>query len=170
MPDTDETDTGGTGAEAGPAPGDTLLDNRWFRRGLIAALLGVALIAGTYACNNDVSGNDNVSLSKPFPFVERLIPTSGAEVLRQSQVGIVVSVGYDAYLIINGVEIRDVTTKPGGDGLNKTLSVGLITYTPGPGKRIPKLLPEKNQVTAMVWKQQDGPQTAQPVYWTFNAA
>ena len=148
----------------------TLLDNRLVRRLLISVLLVGAISGGVYACQNSVAGNNSVSESKPFPFVDRLIPASGAEVLQQAQVGIDLAVGYDAYLIINGVQITNVSTKPEVDGLNKTLSVGLVTYTPGPGRKVERLLAERNQVTAMVWKQIDGPETAKPVFWTFNAA
>lgn len=169
MPDT-EDDTEDDTEQVPAAPTQTLLDHRWFRRGLIATLLVIALIVGTYACNNDTSGNNSVSQSKPFPFVERLVPASGAEVLQQSEVGIDLAIGYDAYLIINGTEIRDVRTTANGDGLQKTLSVGRVSYTPGEGKRVERLLPERNQVTAMVWRQLDGPSTAKAVYWTFNAS
>ncbi len=151
-------------------PTMNLLDNRLFRRTLLVGLLVVAIVGFVYACDNSVAGNNNVSESKPFPFVERLIPSSGAEVLQQSEVGIDLATGYDAYLIINGVQITNVSTKPEVDGLNKTLSVGLVTYTPGPGRKVARLEPELNSVTAMVWKQSDGPATAKPVYWTFNAA
>lgn len=147
-----------------------LLDNRLFRRSLITVMLAGAIFGGVYACQNTVAGNDNVSESKPYPFVERLIPTSGANVLQQAQVGIDLATGYDAYLIINGVQITTVSTKPEVDGLNKTLSVGLVTYTPGPGRKVERLLPARNEVTAMVWKQIDGPASAKPVFWTFNAA
>jgi len=138
---------------------------------VITVLLGLAVGFGAYAVGNSVTGSDNVSTSLPDS-VERLIPTSGSEVLKQSEVGVDLALGYDAYLIINGVEIRDVSSRDNGDGLTRVLTPDgyTVTYVPGPGKRVEQLEPELNQITAMVWRQESGPETAVPVFWTFNAA
>ena len=159
---------------AQPAPGalgtTTLLDRPLFRRVLIGVLLAVVVGLMVYIVNNAVTGND-ASAVKPAS-VERLIPGSGAEILRQGQVGVDLANGYDAYLIINGVEIRNQATGEDADGLSKVLTPsGLtVTYTPAPGRRIEQLETDVNQVTAMVWRQTDGPSTASPVYWTFSAS
>ena len=96
--------------------------------------------------------------------VDRLIPPSGAEVLRQSQVGIDVADGYDAYLQINGVEVRNAE-----DGLIKDLGTGLVLFQPGPDRPIEELNTNQNCVVAFVYDQVDGPSTAQPVSWCFQA-
>ena len=172
MSDTGSSDESSITQPPAPALGtQTLLDRPWFRRGVITVLLGLAVGFGAYAVGNSVTGSDNVSTSLPDS-VERLIPTSGSEVLKQSEVGVDLALGYDAYLIINGVEIRDVSSRDNGDGLTRVLTPDgyTVTYVPGPGKRVEQLEPELNQITAMVWRQESGPETAVPVFWTFNAA
>ena len=117
---------------------------------VLGALIGLVL---TFQAAT--TGNDRTSESKP-EFVDRLIPESGAEVLRQSGVGIDVAAGYDAYLIINGTEIRTAE-----DGLIKDLGTGLIQFIPGEGRPVTALNPERNCALAMVWKQSEGEKTAQ---------
>ncbi len=139
-----------------------------YRLAIVAVLVGAGALL-VYVYNNSVTGDNETSESAPS-YVERLIPASGTSVLRQSQVGIDLQTGYDGYLNINGVDIKNTVTTAGGDGLHKTLTVGLITYTPLPGNRIPLLKAGQNCITAEVWKQTDGPSTATPIYWCFMAA
>ena len=147
-----------------PAPGRRFaLSDRWARVIMVLLVLG-ALYGLVLTVKNAATGNENTSESKP-EYVERLIPRSGAEVLRQSGVGIDVANGYDGYLIINGTEVRTAQ-----DGLTKDLGTGLIQYTPGPGRPVEELNAEKNCVLAMVWKRSEGEKTAQPVSWCFNAS
>ena len=101
--------------------------------------------------------------------LEQLVPSSGAEVPVQSQVGIDLATGYDAYLIINDVQVDNVVTDPNADGLLKTLTVGRVDYTPMEGHRIETLLPGENCVTALIWKQEDGKDSAKPLRWCFTA-
>ncbi len=79
--------------------------------------------------------------------------------------GVDLATGYDAYLIVNGTEIRDES-----DGLTKDLGLGLVTFQPGAGTPISSLDADKNCVIAMVWARSDGPETAAPVNWCFTAA
>jgi len=151
-----------------PRPG--LLERTFVRRGVIALLLAAVVGLMVVIVNNAVTGNDSVSSVRPAS-IDRLIPASGAQILRQGQVGVDLAVGYDAYLIVNGVEIRNQATEDDPDGLVKSLTSDgyTITYAPGPGKRVESLVPDTNRVTAMVWRQADGPSTATPTYWTFTA-
>lgn len=96
--------------------------------------------------------------------VDRLIPASGAEVPRQSQVGIDVADGFDAYLVINGVEIRNED-----EGLIRDLGTGVVLFQPGEGKVVEGLNGGRNCVVAMVWDQLDGPSAADSVSWCFEA-
>lgn len=135
------------------------------KRNTIAAVLVVLAIAGLYfTVRLAVTGDNNTSAALPES-VDRLIPASGAEVLAQSDVGIDLSIGYDAYLIVNGTEIRSEA-----DGLFKDLGLGLVKFQPGEGKKVESLIPEKNCVIAMVWPQAQGEDAAEPVSWCFNAA
>jgi hypothetical protein len=153
---------------ADPAPVTPPRERRelpdWLRRTIMGVLLVGALVGLVLTVKAATTGNDRTSESKPN-YVDRLIPASGSEVLRQAGVGIDLAAGYDGYLIINGKEIR--TAK---DGLVKDLGTGLIQYVPGPGKPVEELNPEKNCALALVWKQSDGEKTAQPVSWCFTAS
>jgi hypothetical protein len=142
--------------------------NTILRRLLIVATLAVVAVLLVYINDNAVTGDKETSLAKPS-YVDRLIPESGSSVPVQDQVGIDLAVGYDAYLDINDVEIRNTVTDPTADGLLKTLSVGTVLYTPGPGRRVEKLKSGENCVMAFVWKQRDGEDTAKPTRWCFTA-
>lgn len=133
------------------------------RTALLAVLVLGSLVGLFLTGRAAVTGGDETSGALPDT-VDRLIPASGAEVLRQSQVGIDVADGYDAYLQINGVEVRSAE-----DGLIKDLGTGLILYQPGPGRPVEELNTEQNCVVAFVHEQVEGPETAQPVTWCFQA-
>ncbi len=125
---------------------------------VIGSLVGIVLV-GQMA----VTGGNETSEALPDS-VDRLIPASGSEVLRQSQVGIDVADGYDAYLQINDTDIRTAE-----DGLIRDLGTGLILFQPGPGRPVEKLNSDQNCMIAFVYEQLDGPQSAQPVSWCFQA-
>lgn len=137
----------------------------------VKALLGVLLVAMiaivVYVYDNSVTGPDQASLSKP-EYVERLIPASGTEVLRQSTIGVDLKEGYDAYLVVNGVTIDNVANEDDDDGLRKAPSLGTVEYVPGPGHRIKELQSPRQCVDAWVWKKLDGPTTATQVNWCFE--
>ena len=167
---TDDPTPSGDPPEPGPAtstadvprPRRQLSDG--VRRLIMGVLLVGALVGLVLTVRLATTGNDSTSESLP-EFVDRLIPASGSEVLRQAGVGIDVAAGYDASLIINGTEIRTAE-----DGLVKDLGTGLIQFVPGPGKPVEALNPEKNCALALVWKQSEGEDTAQPVSWCFTAS
>ena len=88
-----------------------ILDNTILRRTLIAIMVVAAFGIGIYVVTEAKTGANNTSASKPVS-VDRLIPESGAEVLRQSAVGVDLALGYDAYLIVNGIEIKNIANRP----------------------------------------------------------
>jgi hypothetical protein len=145
-----------------PPPGGPL--RRWGVRILVTVLLLGSLAGLVWTATQAATGGDEASQTLPDS-VDRLIPASGSEVLRQATVGIDVAAAHDAYLVINGTEIRTAE-----DGLSKDLGSGLITYTPGPGKPVEALLPERNCVLALVWPQLEGERSARPVSWCFDAS
>lgn len=152
----DMADTGTTDARAGLSPR---------MRTAVASVIVLAALAGLFfTAKAATTGNESSSLALPDS-VDRLIPASGDEVLTQAQVGVDLATGFDAYLIVNGTEIRTE-----GDGLTKDLGLGLVTFQPGRGTPIDSLLPEKNCVIAMVWPRSDGEEAAEPVTWCFDAA
>ncbi len=132
---------------------------------VVVVLLILGAIAGlVFTISIATTGDNNTSAALPDS-VDRLIPASGDEVLAQSPVGVDLADGYDAYLIINGVEIRDPE-----QGLMKDLGLGTVQFQPGEGKEIESLNPEQNCVVAMIWRQSEGQDSAEPVSWCFNAA
>lgn len=134
-------------------------------RNAIGAVVIIAAIVGmVFTFRLAVTGDGNTSLALPDS-VDRLIPASGDEVLSQSEIGVDLATGFDAYLIVNGTEIRDEE-----DGLQRELGLGTVTYQPGAGKPIEALQPDKNCVIAMIWPQRDGPESAEPLSWCFTAA
>ncbi|MCP4434035.1 MAG: hypothetical protein GY812_00855 [Actinomycetia bacterium] len=134
-------------------------------RTAIASLVIAAAVVGLFLTVKAANtGEEATSLALPDS-VDSLIPASGDEVLAQSAVGVDLASGFDAYLIVNGTEIRDE-----GDGLAKDLGLGRVMFQPGQGKAIESLSPERNCVIAMVWAQKDGPDAAEPVSWCFTAA
>jgi hypothetical protein len=133
------------------------------RKLIITLVIVGALVGLFYTGRWAVTGPDSTSGSLPDS-VERLIPASGSEVLRQSQVGLDVAEGYDAYLVVNGVEIRTAE-----DGLIKDLGTGLILFQPGPNTPVESLNQGENSVVAYVFDEREGPTVAQPVSWRFEA-
>lgn len=133
------------------------------RRAVITVVLLAAVVGLFLTGRAAVTGPSDSSNSLPDS-VDRLIPDSGDEVLRQAQVGIDVAEGYDAWLQVNGVEIRDAS-----DGLVKDLGTGLILFQPGPGRPVEELNPLQNCVVAFVFDPVEGESAAQPVSWCFEA-
>ena len=102
-------------------------------------LLGIAALAGAAAIllalfladtdDNDVTVTGNAA-------VDELIPPRNAEVLSQETVGIDLAAGYDARLIINGVEI------PPGE-IRHLPNLNRFTFRPDQGKVIESLRAEQ---------------------------
>lgn len=151
-------------APAGSSSGPTRKPLSDFARRLIILVLIVGSLAGIgLAGTMAVTGTDSTSNNLPDS-VDRLIPVSGAEVPRQSLVGIDVAEGHDAYLIVNGVEIRSAE-----DGLIKDLGTGLVQFQPNTGRPVETLQTGQNCVLAYVWEAIEDPSTAKPVSWCFSA-
>ncbi|HPU38671.1 MAG TPA: hypothetical protein PLS63_03790 [Microthrixaceae bacterium] len=137
------------------------LPDRWAYT--IMALLILVSIAGiAVAVTIASTGGDKTSEVLP-EYVDRLEPTSGSQILQQSTVGVDVAEGYDAFLIVDGKEIKTTA-----DGLVKQLSTGIVQFTPGPGRPVETLPSGRNCVTAMVWLAKDGERTAKPTNWCFE--
>ena len=149
---------------AGPAPRRRArreLPDRWAYT--IMALLVVGALAGiVVAVMLASTGGDRTSETLP-EYVDRLVPASGSEILSQATIGIDVAAGYDAYLIVDGKEIKTLA-----DGLTKQLGTGLVQFTPGEGRPVTALPSGRNCVTAMVWEAVDGERTAKPTNWCFD--
>ncbi|MEI7886812.1 MAG: hypothetical protein WCJ04_05395 [Actinomycetes bacterium] len=135
----------------------------WARKGIITFLIIGALVGIFFTGKNATTGMESASDNLPKS-VERLVPASGDEVLRQAQVGLDLAEGYKATLTINGTEIRSPE-----DGLITDLGTGQVLYQPGPDKPVEKLNSGQNCVIAMVWNELEQESTASPVSWCFDA-
>lgn len=126
---------------------------------VLIPLLVVVIVAAIVAAVriSDRSGPSEVA------GVVSLVPGSGDKVLVQSKVGIVVSPNYEASLVVNGAAIPP-------DQIDPPLNPGEVLFQPGPGKVIERLLPDRNCVTAKVWRRDLGPDTAASRDWCFRAS
>jgi hypothetical protein len=134
---------------------------------LLVALVAVMIGLLVYVNNESITGSDQTSFSKP-DYVERLIPESGSETLQQGTVGVDLAKGYNAYLVINGVTIKNDVTETDDDGLRRAPTLGTVEYDPAPNHRIKALDTPTQCVDAWVWKIIDGPSTAKQVNWCFK--
>jgi hypothetical protein len=97
--------------------------------------------------------------------VQRLIPRQDAEALRQSEIGIDLAPGYEAVLVIDGIEIPG---GPGGD-IRHVEAENEYYFAPGEGTVIEELDAGRTCAEATVWKSADGrgPQD-QRFTWCFD--
>jgi hypothetical protein len=142
-----------------------------------AFAIGAGLIA--FALTDGVTGNQSV---KPPANVDRLIPTAGELVLRQSQIGIDLASGFRGELIIDGRQIPTYDLAPSGalcspvtvqyTGKDAVFDPGLSTvyFTPGPGSTIEKFSPGEHSITARFWKLCEDESTASQFSWTFKVS
>ena len=99
--------------------------------------------------------------------VQALTPENDApNVLRQSTIGIDLKPGWDADLIINGVDIPQ-------DEERNVEALNQVFFTPGEGKAIGQLRAGLVQVTAIIWRPIEG-QTrehgSRSVRWSFHVS
>jgi hypothetical protein len=129
--------------------------------GLIA-LAFLALFLGIRA--TDSGGGRDVSVSGRADVVEELIPRTGDEVLRQAERGIDLAPGYEASLLVNGVEIPT-------DELRLVPEQNQVFFTPAEGKAVEQLRAGPNCASAVVWKSSLGRGTANDMSftWCFDA-
>jgi len=138
-----------------------VLESIVLRRVLLgaAALMGAAaiLLALVLADTDD----DDVTVTGNAA-VDELIPPRNAEVLSQETVGIDLANGYDARLMLNGVEI------PPGQ-IRHQPNLNRFTFRPDQGNVIESLQAEQNCALVIYWRQEIGPAEADTVSWCFTA-
>lgn len=134
-----------------------------YRVGVVVALAiaFAALFAGVQATQTEDDGEVRVS-GQPG-VVEQLRPREGAEVLRQTEVGIDLAPGYEGRLLLNGTEIPE-------DELRLVPEQNQVFYAPGPGRTFETLPSGRNCVTAIAWRSAIGPGPQDLRYeWCFDA-
>jgi hypothetical protein len=128
-----------------------------------SALVAVALVLLVVAFSILSSGNkDPVLTAGEANMVENLIPRRNSQVPQQSTVGIDLATGWTGVLQVNGVEIPQ-------DQLQVTPQIGLVEFTPGPGKEVEHYRTGQNCVTAVIWQISDGRGVAdRNINWCFQ--
>jgi hypothetical protein len=120
-----------------------------FKIGAALVVALAALLIGYAITGLDDGGDDPVLQDGDQAVVENLIPGRDAQVPQQSNVGIDLVTGWDAALIVNGVEIPR-------DQLQRTPEIGLTEFTPAPDTAVEALQTGRNCVNAVIWRLQDG--------------
>lgn len=150
------------------------------RRLVIVAVLALA-VGCLYVAGR--SGGDTDGATTTDTAIESYVPGRGGRVLRQSQIGVVLTEGYDGRISIDGVPIpegqmvgaidptspeyqalpqdqRDLGPRPN----NKNV----VQFQPGPGKAITEYDTGSVQVTIRYWRIADGPESARTTTYTVS--
>ena len=134
------------------------------RRVVIAALL---LLAGGMVWYSASLKGEPESPTLTDAAVEQLVPAADTPTaIRQSEIGIDLTPGWDADLIINGITIPEDEERVNGP-------LSQVFFTPGKGKVIEALEPGLVQVTAIIWRPVQGEtrdQGSRAVRWSFHVA
>lgn len=138
-----------------------LLERDLTRRLIFGALIAVAVAGMAIAIGN--GRTSPTAQADRSDAVDAFIPNEGADVLRQSTVGIDLADGYQARLMINGTNIPD-------DQLSGDRGLGQYLFTPAPGLVLESLSGGQNCVIATYWRAAEGPERGQTVRWCFSAA
>jgi hypothetical protein len=132
----------------------------WRYRIVVTAALVVAAIA-LYAGIRATETDDGSAVSRP-DIVEQIIPRRGSEALQQAEVGIDLASGYEGALILNGTPIPTAE-------LRLVPEQNQVFFAPAPDRTFEVLPSGQNCVTAVVWRSEDGPGTADlRIDWCFD--
>lgn len=126
--------------------------------GVIPALLALVAVVVVFL----VVGDDGNGGTPQDQVIEALIPGEQEATLQQGEVGIDLLAGWDASLVVDGVDIPD-------DQLDKLTDLGIVTYTPGQGKAVEFWRAGQSCVTATYWQLATGPETSFEIAWCFTA-
>ena len=94
--------------------------------------------------------------------IESVIPTPGAGILAQDDVGADLLDTYTGVLLIDGVELPE-------DQLRINLPLGEVGFRPGPGKDITRLEEGLHSATIVYWPQDRSREVAKSFTWQFRA-
>lgn len=131
--------------------------HRYLRSGLMAAGVAAALalmVLGFYASD---SGDD-----APLPEeVERIVPTRGALISPQGDVGADLADTFEGALRIDGAEIPL-------DQLTVVEATGQLFFNPGAGKDIERFTPGVHSASVIYWPQGESRDEASSFTWQFR--
>ena len=150
---------------------------------LLLASFGIAfgLVVVVLGINASVTGREEQHLPDA---IEEIDPIRGAtQVLQQSRVFVDLQTGYDAVMILNGVELETVSLdqlgtngtlpKPGEQISLPAKAIfepgnNTLTYTPVAGGPVEKFDTGLNTATVLYWKSEEGRTGARSYTWTFT--
>lgn len=168
------------------AASDTPTDRpkRRFDRGLLIASLAIAvgLVLVVFALTTALTGNDGIDRPEA---IESIQPVENAvQVLQQERVVVDLLAGYEARLVIDGIELpttvigqNDVDPfeqpAPGQQVDLPTTAVfdpgnAVISFQPVEGALIESFTEGIHEVRVIYWRIEDGPEQALSYRWEFN--
>jgi hypothetical protein len=142
-------------------PGRSPADLRYRVFVAVALVVAAGAMWVAYSSTN-TDQEDPAAVSAAPNVVEHLVPPSGSEQLRQSEIGIDLAAGYEAELLVDGVPIPR-------DELRLVPEQNQVFFTPGEGKVIEELPGGTTCVVAIAWQSAvgRGPQD-EPFRWCFE--
>jgi hypothetical protein len=177
--DVETVDTGQPGADGGPHRRRRRLD-----RGLLAASIVIAagLMLIVWGVMVAITGDEGID--RPDA-IESVQPVENAiQVLQQERIVVDLAPGYEARLILDGVELPtavigqadvdpDVQVRPGQQiELPRTAIFdpgnAVISFQPTTGAPVETLEQGTREVTVVYWRVEDGPQQARRYTWRFE--
>ncbi|MFK7916486.1 MAG: hypothetical protein AB8G14_00295 [Ilumatobacter sp.] len=151
--------------------------------GLLAACLVIAggLLAIAWGVGSAITGTDGVE--RPDA-IEDLAPVENAQqVFQQEQVLVDLQFGYEAVLIIDGIELPvsrigefsgDLTPENAGTQVSAPPTAvfdpgnSILTFRPGDDALIQEFSEGLHQAQVIFWKSEEGRANGQSYRWTFN--
>jgi hypothetical protein len=146
------------------------------QRVVLTALLATGLLLIVLGFRAGQTGDKAVSITDPA--IERLIPTPGSLVLRQSEVGIDLAAGYTGTLDIDGIDLPtyEIGQTDTPQSFDKNLDArydpgqGTVLFLPREGAQIAAFSPGRHTITAKYWRVADGAQSAKTFTWSFSVS
>jgi hypothetical protein len=139
-------------------------------------LIAGALALIVYGFASAQTGDQAVEINDPG--IERVIPSPGSLVLRQSQVGADLAPGYRGVLVIDGNELPtdDITTTGAATsagpitGAQFDPAQNTVLYLPREGAVLPEFAPGDHHITVVYWKMDETRDQAKQFDWTFKVS
>jgi hypothetical protein len=170
--------------DASPEQAPSATGRRRLDRGLLAASLVIAtgLVLIIYGFTSAITGND--AIDRPEA-IESVQPVENAiQVLQQDQIIVDLQPGFEARLVVDGIELPttiigqsevdpNAQPEPGQQIDLPTTAVfdpgnAVLSFQPVDGAPIESFSEGEHEVTVFFWPIEDGPQQARAYTWTFN--
>jgi len=141
-----------------------VLVRRWIVTGIVLACVAALALAATHTRRGDDTSAGG-SPGGPSPEVVELLTPAGGDTLvnQQAQIGIDLTTPYQAFLLLNGIQIPD-------DELLKRPELSAVYFTPGEDKFIKALPAGQNCVQAVISRVDGTDQAIAPITWCFRVA